>query len=528
MADSTVAVNDAIALEKKAWPVKFYVLLFLIGMVALWSILCGISHKSPDLDNMEELVWASSFEWGYYKHPPVPAWFMYGLTSLFGKPIWLTFFAGQLFSAIALWFVWLLGCEFTTPKRAFIAMLLVSVTAYFSVRATVYNHNSVQLWSIVASTWLFYRALRYGKTSDWLWLGAACGMAFITKYSALIQFAAFFVFFIRQRHYRQAGVFKGVLWALLTFLVVISPHVHWLFQHSFEPLYYADESIKPIEANFSSLNDIWGFGTTQLGRLAPMFVAWLALLYWNRKNRGKAAGHEAAMPEMTRYAASLSAWDRSFLLIVGFSPFVLTVLVSGVLGTALGASWASTFFVLFGFYAFWWIYGDEAMQLRRTAIVVIVIHVLMACGYALGRGPLGYYTGRKTDSTFPGVAISQEMQAVWREHVPGVPLTLVASDTWLGGNIAVHVKPAANVFIDGSLKESPWLKADAMKCGMLVAYSKTTNGNAPGPRIRKLYDQAAFKGVVQQRWSTAKSPLIVIDWGIIAPEAGCRAAAHKP
>jgi hypothetical protein len=65
----------------------FHVLLFLFGMVVLWAVLCAISQRSPDRDNMEELVWASSFEWGYYKHPPVPAWFMYGLTSLFGRPI---------------------------------------------------------------------------------------------------------------------------------------------------------------------------------------------------------------------------------------------------------------------------------------------------------------------------------------------------------------------------------------------------------------------------------------------------------
>ncbi|GAB2904196.1 hypothetical protein GCM10027278_25990 [Paralcaligenes ginsengisoli] len=511
-----------IASTKKSFSARFYVLLFLLGMVALWSLLCGISHKSPDLDNMEELVWASSFEWGYYKHPPVPAWFMYGLTSLFGKPIWLTFLAGQLFSAIALWFVWLLGCEFTTPRRAFIAMLLVSITSYFSVRATMYNHNSVQLWSIVASTWLFYRALRYQKMSDWLWLGAACGMAFITKYSALIQFAAFFVFVVWQKHYLQAAARKGVLLALLTFLIVISPHVYWLFQHSFEPLYYANESIEPGQVPFSVLGDIWGFSTTQLGRLSPMLVAWLVLFFWDRHSRNAAAAQEPDSSSVQRYAVALSAWDRSFLLIVGLSPVVLTVLVSGILGTRLGSSWASTFFVLFGFYAFWWLRGNENTVLRRAAITVIAIQVLMAVGYAVGRGPLAYYTGRKTDSTFPGLAISREMQDVWRQHVPGVPLTLVASDTWLGGNIAVHIKPSANVFIDGSKQESPWLKSvDVMTCGMLVAYSTTTDSNAPNPGIRKLYDQARFKGVVEQRWSSAKSPLIVINWGIIPPEAAC-------
>lgn len=49
-----------------------YVLLYLLFMVLLWSVLMAISHKAPDLDGMEELVWSASFELGYLKHPPSP------------------------------------------------------------------------------------------------------------------------------------------------------------------------------------------------------------------------------------------------------------------------------------------------------------------------------------------------------------------------------------------------------------------------------------------------------------------------
>lgn len=47
-----------------------YVLLYLLFMILLWSVLMAISHKAPDLDGMEELVWSASFELGYLKHPP--------------------------------------------------------------------------------------------------------------------------------------------------------------------------------------------------------------------------------------------------------------------------------------------------------------------------------------------------------------------------------------------------------------------------------------------------------------------------
>src|SRR5690606_24234975 len=174
-------------------------------------------------------------ELGYTKHPPAPSWFMYGLTQIFGRPIWLTFFAGQLFSALALWFVWLLACEITTPRKAFIITLFASTNIYFSLRGTIYNHNTVQLWSIVAATWLFYRALRYQKSSSWIWLGAISAIATMTKYSAFIQFAAFFCFMLRQGSLKDKRTLKGLVLSLAAFVVVVSPHVYWLGVHSFEP-----------------------------------------------------------------------------------------------------------------------------------------------------------------------------------------------------------------------------------------------------------------------------------------------------
>src|SRR5690606_26576967 len=126
----------------------------------------------------------------------------------------------------------------------------------------------------------------------------------------------------------------------------------------------------------------------------PMLVVWLAWAWWHRKS-GKRAAYalDTQLQRKQYYASELSAWDRSFLLWVGLAPFLSTVLVSALLGTRLVASWGTTFFVLFGFYALWRMSGDERSTLRRVAIIVITVHVLMAVGYALGRGPLAWHTG---------------------------------------------------------------------------------------------------------------------------------------
>lgn len=488
------------------------VLAFLAGMVLLWTLLCAISHRAPDLDGMEELIWASSFEFGYTKHPPLPSWLMYGLAGIFGKPVWLTFFAGQLVSALGLWFVWRLGCEFTTPRKALIATLMVSVTLYFSLRGTIYNHNTAQLWSIAACTWLFYRALRYGRTSSWLWLGAVAGLSFMTKYSAVIQFGIFLIFIVVQGHWRDAKVHRGIAQALVVFALVVSPHVYWLIDNDFAPFRYLDNAVE-ASSYAAVLNGILKFSIDQLARISPMLLVWLALYIWERRRPAAAAGKT--------YAGELSAWDRSFLLWVGLGPFVGTVLMSAILGTSLTASWATTFFILYGYFAFWWVSGPSRVVLRRTAVLVIIVHVLMAMGYAVARGPLAHYAGRTARSTFPGPDIALRMQQVWEKHVPGTPLALVASDRWFGGNIAINLKPTAEVFINASFAESPWLSPDtALDCGVLVAYSPTTK--APlAEAVAQLHQRAKWKGTESLRWSSEKSPMIEIEWGVIPPGPSC-------
>lgn len=492
---------------------NWVVLAYLAGVVLLWTVLCAVSHRAPDLDGMEELVWASSFEFGYTKHPPLPSWFMYALTSIFGKPVWLAFFAGQLVSALGLWFVWRLGCEFTTPRKALIAMLMVSVTLYFSLRGTIYNHNTAQLWSIAACTWLFYRALRYGRTSSWLWLGGVAGLAFLTKYSVVIQFGIFFIFMLVQGHWRDAKVRRGIVQAFVVFLLVISPHLYWLIDYDFAPFRYLDSSVQ-AQSYADVLIGVVDFTVDQLARLSPMLAVWLVLYIWNRRK---------PLPEADqKYAAGLSRWDRSFLLWVGLGPYVGTVLMSTLLGTRLAASWATTFFILYGFFAFWWLSGPTRDILRRTAVLVIALQVLMAVGYAVARGPLAHYSGRMARSTFPGPDIALRMQQVWSAHVPGTPLQLVASDTWFGGNIAINLKPTAKVFINGSYAESPWLSPDTgLDCGVLIAFTRLRRGE-PAQTLMRLYEQAQWTGVESLRWSSEKSPLIDIEWGIIPPGPSCQ------
>ncbi|MDY0309164.1 MAG: glycosyltransferase family 39 protein [Castellaniella sp.] len=502
------------------------VLLCLLGMVALWTVLSALSHSAPDLDGMEELVWAASLELGYTKHPPLPSWFMHLATELLGRPVWLPFLMGQVFSALGLWFVWKLGRDITTPHRALIATLLVSVTAYFSLRGTIYNHNTAQLWSITASIWLFHRALRGGRMRDWIWLGAVGGLSMLTKYSALIQFAAFFLYALRCGALRRPDVWRGIAVATVVFLIVLSPHLWWLGQHDFEPLRYADSSLA-AGGRLAALKDLLDFSLDQAGRLSPMVLALAAWALWRKRRGDRAAGHAAnderfaGAARSVRYWFDLDAQDRQFLLWVGLAPFCSTVLISMVLGSRLEASWGSTFFVLFGFYGLGWLRGPEAVQLRRILILTAALHVLMAVGYAAARGPLAQWAGHPARSTYPGPELAAHALRHWQDHQPGRPLRVVVSNTWLGGNIAVHIGPGTRVWIDANDAQSPWFSpGTALRCGALIAYSEQGRA-APAPAVQALYDAAPWKGVDEVPWSGPKGKTIDLHWAVLPATPDC-------
>jgi hypothetical protein len=496
------------------------VVLLLLCHLLLWTGLSGISHRAPDLDNMEELVWGNAFEWGYYKHPPLPSWVLYCLTSVFGRPVWLTFFAGQLSVVMSLWFVWRLGCEMTSQKNALIATLLLTPITYFTVRGVISNHNTIQLCSVAACLWMFYRVWRYEKIRDWLILGFCCGLAMLTKYSALVQFAVFFLFLLYSGSLFQKRTLKGIAAASAVFLLMLGPHIWWLSRQAKSPVGYASAAIRramTVPEQLHMLGEVLG---TTLVRLAPMALAMSVIMLLAARRQGEAG--LASLPR--KLADELRPDDRFFIYFVGLGPLVLTFVAVLLMRTRIIADWTTTFFLLFGFLAFWVFQRDASTNLLRTCIKVIVWgQIVLALGYAVTRGPLASITGRAGRSTFPGEEISRSLLAQWNSHVRA-PLTVVAADTWLGGNIAIHAGRQVDVLIDGDLDKSPWITArQAASCGMLVALNRSPNAaEAVPPKVVELMSKARFKGSTRLPWtSKSDGPQVVIEWGIIPPLPSC-------
>src|SRR5690606_7815482 len=161
------------------------------------------------------------------------------------------------------------------------------------------------LWSIAACTWLFYRALRYAKTSSWLWLGAVAGLSMMTKYSAVVQFAIFLVFIVVHGHWRDQRVQRGVVQAAVVFLLVISPHVYWPSHNQVAAFAYL---VRPLQLQLYALvlRGILEVTIDHLGRISPMFVVRIGRYLWQHRIPGEDRGQS--------YPSEIGALVKSLLL----------------------------------------------------------------------------------------------------------------------------------------------------------------------------------------------------------------------
>ena len=491
-----------------------WVVALCVGQVLLWGLAFGLSYKAPEIDSAEQFVWAFSLENGYWKHPPMPSWIMHGLIQLFGPSVALPFVATQASIVIALALTWRLGCEFMSPQRSLIAMLLTSLVTYHNIGGDCFNHNTALLPFQAAAVLLFYRATRAGQWHQWALAGMFAGLAMLVKYVAMLPLAGLLLAFALDRQLHTRRHLAGLALAITVFALVLVPHALWLRSTDFLPFRYAHSVAQALPGLNASLRGIADFLLIQGVRLLP-FLAGLWFVLGRRRER---VWSESAAPVPLR--------DRRFLWIVAVAPLALTVLVGLATETALQSRWGANAFLLSGWLAMALVPRDDSMRILRRALrFTIAAQVLLCLSMTLSKTVVADQLQVRTRANFPGAVLARHAQSTWRAHTDA-PLRLVVSDIWLGGNIIANGNPHVAVLIDGHHFKSPWVKEQAVQaCGALVLDDQTADAagrGAANPALDALMARASFTGVWTLPWADRRaladrgsSGRVV--WGIILP-----------
>ncbi len=479
-------------------------LVFGLIYLALWTVCAAFIPRAMHIDSIEQVVWSQSWQWGYYKHPPLPSALMRALNLALGGPSQaLTALAAQGCSVADMIYVWLLARQMVQPRIAIVAVVLASLLSYHTINALTLNHNTVSLPFTAAALYHFYRGVVSGKRSHWLVLGLAAGLAMLTKYSAVLALASLLVFVIVQRLWADARVLRGLALSLAMFAVVISPHVHWLVLNNFPPIHYAEHQLQSSTDRFVVL---LGFLINQASRVSVMaLVAWL--LY---RSGARSAGPAQPATERERF-------DRRYLLITLCTPLLLAIAPALLRGDSLDSNWVSAYFLPAGILLVHLFFrgNQNPFLLNRTWKLAALAHVGILVIFFAGAAVVPEIVGRNARFNFPSRQLADQAAAIWRAHESG-PLRLVVSDTWTGGNVALHLRPEPMVFMDHDTGKSRWLdESDLSRCGALVL---TAFAERASPAYATLFSRADASGEFSLDWGFGpRGKVMHYAWAVLGP-----------
>ena len=156
-------------------------LVALIGaQLLLWTLIPWLLAISLPLDVVSNgLAWGHEWQWGYYKHPPLPSWTVELFFDALGDVG--PFLLSQIAIVTTYGFVFLLGREFLPVRLAAVGTLLLVCVYYFSIPSPEFNHNVAQMPVWAAASFAYYNALKTRRPGWWFALGAAAGIGLLTK-----------------------------------------------------------------------------------------------------------------------------------------------------------------------------------------------------------------------------------------------------------------------------------------------------------------------------------------------------------
>ena len=440
----------------------------LLMFAAVWLAHLSYTSLSPPTDNIEQLTWLHSLEWGYYKHPPLPTWLIWVPAQWFGANAWTSYVTGAAFTLGSMGLLWNLLSRLRGHRYAALALLAVLCVTYYNGRLYYFNHNVVLMLCATASLTLCWKAHSTAQLRWWALLGVALGLGALAKYQIAVTMASVLVFWLQQRGWRDARQRSGLLLATLIVLLIFTPHLLWLRTHDFGPVEYAMQS--SLGAHLDTATrwaDALHWVIDQLlNRALPAWLLIAAAVYAKRRSAG---------PWLSRSTATISPKTRdpvrALLLIWGLVPLAFIPLVGILAGADLQLQWGTPF-LLFAVPAAMELFSSRVDWRRvplRPAVnsfVAIQALLLVLSHVTSPRGPaaLRDHHWRAFDSE----ALAKLMEEPARQALSGGAICFVSGPGAPAGALALQLADRPLVLINGRFDHSPWVSLDEVKgCGML-------------------------------------------------------------
>lgn len=242
----------------------------LLATLAIKLLLASVLPLSGD--EAYFVIWAKHLDYGYYDHPPMVGWFLHLMLYLGNSEVILRLPA-ILTSILIGTGIFRLLKPLDESKAALVAMLfLVSPINILNVLVTTDTPLILFAFFSMAS---LYKALQHNKLSWYALAGVCFGMAFLSKYFAVLlglSYLLYFVFSAKNRS--KTGGFVLLYLASLPFALL---NIYWNYTHCWDNILF-NLYTRNEDAHFS-FGTVTAFLGVQIYLITPPLL-WL--IYKNR------------------------------------------------------------------------------------------------------------------------------------------------------------------------------------------------------------------------------------------------------
>ena len=396
--------------------------IFALSHLIIWTAIPSITNNNLPLDTIEALAWSSSLDWGYNKHPPMSAFFPEVFFQIFGAQDWAYYLLSQIFVLIAFYFVFKFANEILgNIKLSLISVLLLESIYFYNFTTPEFNVNICQLpfWSLVVYySWRIYDTKEI-KFIDCFLVGLFAAFGFLSKYLFIYLLISIDLLFIYLIFFKKTKKFDfKYLITLEVFIVLLVPHLIWLFNNDFVTILYG---LKRTGFEGSGIIDHlkypFIFLFKQIGILIPFFfLIWLLV-------------------KRIKFKINLKDKRLLFLLSVNILPIFLMLVTSVILGSKVRTMWMTPFYLFFGI-LFVYLFQNQ-INLKRIKSFLYGFLFLFFLSPILYSYVSISQTDKRTD--YPGKEIATKVQITWEQDFKK-EIEFVTGDEWKAGNLSYHLK----------------------------------------------------------------------------------------
>ena len=396
--------------------------IFALSHLIIWTLVPSLTNKNLPLDTIEALAWGGNLDWGFNKHPPMSAFFSEIFYQIFGPQDWVYYLLSQIFVLLAFYYVFKFSYEILANiKLSLISVLLLESIYFYNFTTPEFNVNVCQLpfWSLVVYySWKIYETKEI-KFLDCFLIGLFAAIGFLSKYLFIYLLVSIDLLFIYSIFIKKIKKFDfKYLISIEVFIVLMIPHLIWLYNNEFITVTYALKRTGLEESGAASyLLYPFIFLFKQIGILVPFFfLVWLLI-------------------KKIKFKFNLKDKKLIFLLFVNIVPILLIFITSAFTGSNIRTMWMTPFYLFFGV-LFVYLFQSQ-IDLKKIKSFLYSFLFLFFLSPAIYSYISITQTEKRTD--YLGKEVAVKVQLSWDQNFDK-DIEFVTGDEWKAGNLSYHLK----------------------------------------------------------------------------------------